>query len=102
MRSPGGGGSGHSARVRTGFTRCPPATNIDSIPGAGHPPHPLQQRACRAGDMSALENDIEYRVFQTGPGERLRAYYDRMVDPRPLRAAGKAEWLQRRAEVRRK
>jgi dienelactone hydrolase len=41
-------------------------------------------------------------VFETGPEERLRAYYDRMAEPRPLRPRSKAAWLQRRAEVRAK
>jgi len=41
-----------------------------------------------------------YDVFDTGPDERLRAYFERMVDPRPLRARSKAEWLLRRPAVR--
>jgi cephalosporin-C deacetylase-like acetyl esterase len=44
----------------------------------------------------------DQRAFETGPEERLRAYYERMVDPRPLRARSKAEWLQRRPEIRRR
>jgi dienelactone hydrolase len=49
----------------------------------------------------ASDSGGSLRVFENGAGERLRAYYERMVDPRPLRPRSKAEWLQRRSVVRR-
>jgi len=41
-----------------------------------------------------------FQVFPSPAAERLQAYYDRMTDPKPLRATSKAEWLERRPVVR--
>lgn len=41
-----------------------------------------------------------FQLFAAGPEVRLLPYYQRMVDPKPLRAHSKAEWVQRRAVVR--
>ncbi|HTE19734.1 MAG TPA: hypothetical protein VK689_15315 [Armatimonadota bacterium] len=50
----------------------------------------------------ASRDNSGLRAFDTGPEERLRAYYERMAEPRPLAPRSKAEWLQRRAVVRQK
>lgn len=41
-----------------------------------------------------------HRVFPTDPDERLRPFFARMLEPKPLRARTKPEWIQRRTELR--
>lgn len=40
------------------------------------------------------------RIFESGPEVRLAPYYERMCEPKPLRARTKPEWIRRREVVR--
>src|SRR5687767_11032086 len=86
LRSPGTGEA--SRRLRGNFRESRRA-----IPGGGP----------QVNMRTASKNDPKgerFQAFETGPEERLRAYYERMTEARPLRPGIKAEWLRRRTEVR--